>query len=130
LRFLVMHKSNEENEAGVPPSPELIEGMGKLMEESARKGVLLAAEGVHPSSKGARLSFSGGERTVTDGPFAEAKELIAGFAVLQVDSKEEAIEWATRFADVIGDVEIEVRQVIEISDLAPEAGPTEEGGSW
>jgi hypothetical protein len=120
LRFLVMHKSNEENEAGVPPSPELVEAMGKLMEESAREGVLLAAEGVHPSSKGSRLSFSGGKRTVTDGPFAEAKELIAGFAVLQVESKEEAIEWATRFADVIGDVDIEVRQVVEISDLPPE----------
>src|SRR5918993_3804927 len=123
-----MHKSNEENEAGIPPSPELIEGMGKLMEESSRAGVLLAAEGVHRSSRGARLSFSGGKRTVTDGPFAEAKELIAGFAVLQVDSKEEAIEWATRFADVIGDVEIEVRQVIEISDLPPGAGATDEGG--
>ena len=128
MRFLVMHKSNEENEAGVPPSPELMENMGKLMEESARAGVLLAAEGVHPSSKGARLSFSGGRRTVTDGPFAEAKELIAGFAVLQVESKEEAIEWATRFADVIGDVEIEVRQVIELSDFAPEVDPTDEGG--
>src|SRR5215213_7274078 len=116
-----MHKSNEENEAGVPPSPE-------LMEESAREGVLLAAEGVHPSSRGARLSFSGGKRTVTDGPFAEAKELIAGFAVLQVDSKEEAIEWATRFADVIGDVEIEVRQVIEISDFAPDNDQNDEGG--
>ena len=128
MRFLVMHKSNEENEAGVPPSPELMENMGKLMEESARAGVLLAAEGVHPSSRGARLSFSGGRRTVTDGPFAEAKELIAGFAVLQVDSKEVAIEWATRFADVIGDVEIEVRQVIEVSDFAPEADTTKEGG--
>jgi hypothetical protein len=71
----------------------------------------------------ARLTFSGGERTVTDGPFAEAKELIAGFAVLQVESKEEAIEWATRFADVIGDVDIEVRQVVEISDLALENVP-------
>ena len=128
MRFLVMHKSNEENEAGVPPSPDLVEEMGQLMEESAREGVLLAAEGVHPSSRGARLSFSGGRRTVTDGPFAEAKELIAGFAVLQVDSKEEAIEWATRFADVIGDVEIEVRQVIEISDLPPEVVRTNEGG--
>lgn len=123
-----MHKSNEENEAGVPPTPELMEEMGKLMEESARAGVLLAAEGVHPSSRGARLSFSGGKRTVTDGPFAEAKELIAGFAVLQVESKDAAIEWATRFADVIGDVEIEVRQVIEMSDFAPEADPMDEGG--
>ena len=120
MRFLVMHKSNEDNEAGVPPSKELIEEMGKLMEETAQAGVLLAAEGVHASSKGARVSFSGGKRIVTDGPFAEAKELIAGFAIIDVKSKEEAIEWATRFANVIGDVEIEIRQVVEISDFPPE----------
>jgi hypothetical protein len=120
MRFLVMHKSNEDNEAGVPPSNELIEAMGKLMEETAQAGVLLAAEGVHASSKGARLQFSGGKRTVTDGPFAEAKELIAGFAIIEVNSKEEAIEWATRFANVIGDVEIEIRQVVEASDFPPE----------
>ena len=106
MRFLVMHKSNEENEAGVPPSRELIEGMGKLMEESAREGVLLAAEGVHPSSKGARVSFSGGERTVTDGPFAEAKELIAGFAILQVGpgltfAMREALYGLDRVAEVM-----------------------------
>jgi hypothetical protein len=118
MRFLVMHKSNEDNEAGVPPSKQLIEEMGKLMEETAKAGVLLAAEGVHASSKGARVSFSGGKRIVTDGPFAEAKELIAGFAILEVNSKEEAIEWATRFAKVIGDVEIEIRQVVEQSDFA------------
>jgi len=121
MRFLVMHKSNEQNEAGIPPSKELVEGMGKLMEETAKAGVLLAAEGVHASSKGARVSFSEGKRTVTDGPFAEAKELIAGFAILQVNSKEEAIEWATRFANVIGDVEIEIRQVVEASDFPPES---------
>jgi hypothetical protein len=118
VRFLVIHKSNEANEAGVPPSKELIEQMGKLMEESAQAGVLLAAEGVHASSKGARVSFSGGRRVVTDGPFAEAKELIAGFALIDVASKEEAIEWATRFAAVIGDVEIEIRQVVEAADFA------------
>jgi hypothetical protein len=130
VRFLIMHKSNEENEAGVPPSPELMQEMGKLMEETSRAGVLLAAEGVHPSSRGVRLEFSGGKRTVTDGPFAEAKELIAGFAIVQVESRDEAIEWATRFADVIGDVEIEVRQVIEMSDLVPDdAGQTTEGGT-
>ena len=128
MRFLIMHKSNEANEAGVPPTPELIEEMGKFMEEASRAGVLLAAEGVHPSSKGARLEFSGGRRTVTDGPFAEAKELIAGFAIVQVGSKDEAIDWATRFAAVIGDVEIEVRQVVELSDFAGDASP-EEGGS-
>ena len=128
MRFLIMHKSNEENEAGVPPSPQLIEDMGRFMEEASREGVLLAAEGVHPSSRGARLEFSGGRRTVIDGPFAEAKELIAGFAIVQVNSKDEAIEWATRFADVLGeDVEIEVRQVVEISDFAPD--PANEGES-
>ena len=120
MRFLIMNKSNEENEAGVPPSEEVVEGVGKLMEESAREGVLISAEGVHPSSRGARLEFSGGKRTVTDGPFAEAKELIAGFVVIQVESKEAAIEWATRLAGVLGDVEIEVRQVVELSDFAPE----------
>ncbi|HEU5100168.1 MAG TPA: tRNA (N6-threonylcarbamoyladenosine(37)-N6)-methyltransferase TrmO [Roseiflexaceae bacterium] len=120
MRYLVMHKSNEDNEAGVPPSKELIEEMGKLMEQAAKSGVLLAAEGVHASSKGARVSFSGGKRTITDGPFAEAKELIAGFAILDVPSKAEAIEWATRFAKVIGDVEIEIRQVVEQADFAPE----------
>ena len=120
MRFLVMHKSNEQNEAGIPPSKELIEAMGKLMEETAQAGVLLAAEGVHPSSKGARVRFSGGKRTVTDGPFAEAKELIAGFAIIEVNSKQEAIEWATRFANVIGDVEIEIRQVVELSDFGPD----------
>jgi tRNA-Thr(GGU) m(6)t(6)A37 methyltransferase TsaA len=117
---MVMHKSNEDNEAGVPPSQQLIEEMGKLMEQTAKAGVLLAGEGVHASSKGARVSFAGGKRTITDGPFAEAKELIAGFAILDVPSKAEAIEWATRFAKVIGDVEIEIRQVVEQSDFAPD----------
>ena len=120
-----MNKSNEENEAGVPPSREVVEGVGKLMEESAREGVLISAEGVHPSSRGARLEFSGGKRTVTDGPFAEAKELIAGFVVIQVESREAAIEWATRLAEVLGDVEIEVRQVVEFSDFPPENAPPE-----
>src|SRR5262245_16920319 len=98
MRFMDIHKSNEANEAGIPPSKELIAAMGKLMEETAKSGVLLAGEGVHASSKGVRLSFSGGKRTITDGPFAEAKELIAGFAILEVPSKQEAIEWASRFA--------------------------------
>jgi hypothetical protein len=125
VRFLIMHKSNEENEAGIPPSRDLVERVERLMEESAREGVLLAAEGVHPSSRGALLNFSGGRRTVTDGPFAEAKELIAGFVVIQVDSKDDAIEWATRLAEALGDdhVEIEVRQVVELSDLSPENVP-------
>ena len=123
MRFLIVNKSNEENEAGVPPSKEVVEGVGRLMEESAREGVLISAEGVLPSSMGARLSFSGGRRTVTDGPFAEAKELIAGFVVVQVESKEAAIGWATRLAGVLGDVEIEVRQIVELSDFPPENAP-------
>ena len=125
MRFLVMNKSNEEIEAGIPPSKEVVEGVGKLMEESAREGVLISAEGVHPSSLGARISFSGGKRTVTDGPFAEAKELIAGFVVIQVESRKAAIEWATRLAGVLGDVEIEVRQIVELSDFLPENAPPE-----
>ena len=120
MRFLVMHKSNEENEAGVPPSKELVERVGTFLEEATKAGVLLAAEGVHPSAKGARLTFAGGKRTVTDGPFAEAKELIAGFAIIRVSSKDEAIAWATRFAEVLGDVELEIRQVVELSDFPPE----------
>ncbi len=121
MRFLVMHKSNEQNEAGVPPSKELVEEMGRLMDESAQAGVLLAAEGVHPSSRGARVRFSGGKRTVTDGPFAEAKELIAGFWLIQVKSKEEAIEWAKRVPFQEG--EIEIRQVFEAEDFGPALTP-------
>lgn len=117
MRFLVLHYSNEANEAGIPPSKELIEEMGKLMEDTAKSGILLAGEGVHASSKGARVSFSGGKRTIIDGPFAEAKELIAGFVMLDVPSKEHAIEWATRFARVIGDVVVEIRQVVEAADF-------------
>ena len=118
MRFLVMHKSDEQTEAGVPPSKQLVEELGTFLEQATKAGVLLAAEGVHPSSKGARLQFSGGTRIVTDGPFAEAKELIAGFAIIDVGSKQEAIEWATSFAKVLGDVEIEIRQVVEPSDFA------------
>src|SRR5262245_11617395 len=117
MRFMVIHKSNEQNEAGIPPSKELIAAIGQLMEESAASGVLLAGEGVHASSKGARLKYSGGKFTVTDGPFAEARELIAGFAIVNVASKQEAIEWAKRFAEVMGDIEIEIRQVVEFEDF-------------
>lgn len=117
MRFMVIHRSNEANEAGIPPSRELVEAVGKLMEESAQSGVLLAGEGVHASSRGARLSFVGGKRTITDGPFAEAKELIAGFVIIDVPSKAEAIEWATRFAGIMGDIEIEIRQVVDLEDF-------------
>ena len=113
MKFMLMHYSNEENEAGVPPTPELMAAMGEFMADSARSGVLLAAEGVGPSSQGARLSIDGGSIKVTDGPFAEAKELIAGFAILDVKSKEEAIEHAKRFAKISGATKIDVRRVAE-----------------
>ncbi len=117
MRFMIIHKSDEANEAGIPPSKELIEGVGRVLGEAAQQGVLLAGEGVHASSKGARLSYSGGKFTVTDGPFAEAKELIAGFVIVDLPSKQDAIEWAKRYAEVLGEVEIEIRQVVEAADL-------------
>ncbi len=96
MRFMVMIKANEDTEAGVLPSEELLTEMGKYNEELVKAGVLLAGEGLQPSSKGARVRFSGAERTVIDGPFTEAKELIAGFWLIQVASKDEAIEWVKR----------------------------------
>ncbi len=117
MRFMIIHKSNEANEAGIPPSKELIEGVRRMVGEAVQQGVLLAGEGVHASSKGARLSHVGGKFTVTDGPFAEAKELIAGFVIVDLPSKQDAIEWAKRYAEVLGEVEIEIRQVVEAADL-------------
>jgi hypothetical protein len=113
MRYLVMHYSDEASEADVPPSPELIAAMGEFMGEAASSGVLLAAEGVRASSYGARLTVEDGKVTVLDGPFAEAKELIAGFAILDVRSKEEAIEHATRFARVAGATKVDVRLVAD-----------------
>jgi hypothetical protein len=124
MRFMLLVKADQNTEAGVLPSKELVAAMGQFNEEMVRAGVLLAGEGLHPSSKGARLKFSGGERTVIDGPFPETKELVAGFWIIQVKSKAEAIEWASRvpFAD---DEVIEVRQVFETSDFPPEVLPPE-----
>jgi hypothetical protein len=124
MRFMLLVKADQNTEAGVLPSKELVAAMGQFNEEMVKAGVLLAAEGLHPSSKGARLKFSGGERTVIDGPFTETKELVAGFWIIQVKSKAEAIEWASRvpFAD---DEVIEVRQVFETSDFPPEVLPPE-----
>jgi hypothetical protein len=124
MRFMLLVKADKNTEAGVLPSKELVAAMGQFNEEMVTAGVLLAAEGLHPSSKGARLTFSGGKRTVIDGPFAETKELVAGFWIIQVKSKAEAIEWASRvpFAD---DEVIEVRQVFEASDFPPEILPPE-----
>ena len=132
MRFMVMVKATKESEAGVLPSTELLAEMGRFNEELARAGVLLAGEGLHPSSKGTRVRFSGGKRTVIDGPFAETKELVAGFWLWQVKSKEEAIEWVRRCPDPMpgSDSEIEIRQVYEPDDfganLTPELREKEE----
>ena len=124
MRFMVMIKANEDTEAGVMPSEELLAEMGKYNEELAKAGVLLAGEGLHPSSKGARVKFSGKERTVIDGPFAETKELIAGFWLIQEKSKEEAIEWVKRAPNPLeGESEIEIRQVFEAEDFGDEFTP-------
>jgi hypothetical protein len=118
MRFMVIVKADKNSEAGRPPDPKLFEEMGKFNEELEKAGILLAAEGLQPSSKGALVRFSGSKRTVIDGPFAEAKELIAGFWLWQVKSKEEAIEWVKRCPNpMLGDSEIEIRQVYETEDF-------------
>src|ERR671938_959108 len=124
MRFIVMVKATKDSEAGVLPSAELLTEMGKYNEELVKAGVLLAAEGLHPSSKGARVKFSGSKRTVIDGPFTEAKELIAGFWLWQCRSKEEAIEWAKRCPNPTGaEGELEIRQVFEADDFGAEFTP-------
>jgi len=124
MRFMVIVKANQDSEAGVLPSQELLAAMGKYNEELVKAGVMLAGEGLQPSSKGARVKFSGTKRTVIDGPFAEAKELIAGFWLIQVKSKEEAIEWVKRCPNPMeGESEIEIRQVFEADDFGPEFTP-------
>ena len=117
MRFMAMVKATKDSEAGAPPSPELLAAMGRFNEEMMKAGVLLAGEGLQPTSKGARVRFSGAKRTVIDGPFTESKELIAGFWLLQVKSKEEAIEWIKRSPNPFPnqESEIEIRQVFEAS---------------
>jgi hypothetical protein len=120
MRFVVFVKANHDSEAGVLPSRELLEDMGKFNQELAEAGVLLAAEGLQPSSKGARIQFSGKKRTVVDGPFAETKELVCGFWMVQFKSKEEAIEWFKRCPNPhSGESAIEIRQVFEAEDFGP-----------
>jgi hypothetical protein len=121
MRFMVIVKADKNSEAGVLPDQKLFAEMGKFNEELARAGVLLAAEGLQASSKGARVRFSGNKRTVIDGPFSETKELIAGFWLWQVRSKEEAIEWLKRAPFQGG--EVEIRQVFEAEDFGPEFTP-------
>jgi hypothetical protein len=122
MRFMVLVKADENSEAGAMTSKDILTKIGKYNEELAKAGVMLAGEGLHPSSKGARVRFSGDKRTVTDGPFAETKELIAGFWLWQVKSKEEAIEWLKR-APFDGGTEIELRQVFEAEDFGEEFTP-------
>ena len=121
MRFMVIVKATAESEKeGALPDPQLMADMGKFNEELIKAGILLAADGLHPSSKGARVKFSGKSRTVVDGPFTESKELIAGFSILQVKSLEEAIEWVKRCPNPhTRDSEIEIRQVFEMEDFAP-----------
>ena len=124
MRFMVIIKADARSEAGEMPSERLLTEMGKYNEELVKAGVLLAGEGLHPSSKGARVRISGSRRTVVDGPFGETKELIAGFWLIQVTSKEEAIEWAKRIPNPEGvDAEIEIRQVFEAEDFGAEYTP-------
>ena len=124
MRFMVIVKATKDSEAGILPSEELLTAMGKYNEELAKAGILLAGEGLQPSSKGARVRFSGPKRTVVDGPFAETKELIAGFWLWKVKSKEEAIEWVKRCPNPMpGDSEIEIRQVFEAEDFGEQFTP-------
>ena len=128
MRFMVIVKADKNSEAGVMPSKELLTEMGKFNEELAKAGVMLAGDGLQPSSKGARITFSGAKRTLTEGPFPEAKELIAGFWMIQVKSKQEAIEWAKRVPFADGEV-VELRQVFEASDFPPEILPGRKHGA-
>lgn len=122
MRYMIIVKATKDSEAGAMPSEELIAEMATYHEELAKAGVLLDASGLHPSAKGWRVHYSGDKRTVVDGPFAEAKELIAGYTMIQVKSREEAMEWSRRFPNPAIDgaeAEIELRQIFELDDFAP-----------
>jgi len=122
MRFMMIVKASKDSEAGKMPSEELLTAMGKYNEELMKAGVLVDLTGLHPSSKGARIKFQGWKRTVMDGPFAETKELIAGYWIIKVNSLEEAVEWAKRAPDPHGEGqegEIEIRQLFEMDDFAP-----------
>jgi len=128
MRFMVMGRATKESEAGIPAKAEAYEAMGKYNDDLVKAGVLLAAEGLAPSSKGARVKFSGDKRTVVDGPFAETKELIAGFTIIQVNSLEEAIEWVKRAPNISpnGEAEIEIRKVMDLEDFGEAFTPNPE----
>jgi hypothetical protein len=122
MRFMVIVKANKDSEAGVMPDRKILEAMGKYNEELAKAGVMLAGEGLHPTSRGKRVRFSGSQRTVLDGPFAETKELIAGFWLFQAKSMDEAVAWVKR-APFDGGTEIEIRQIFEAEDFGAELTP-------
>ncbi len=124
MRFMILVKATKDSEAGVMPSQELLAAMGRYNEELVNAGIMLAAEGLHPSSRGVRVRFSGKERTVIEGPFANANELVAGFWLWQVKSREEAIKWVKRCPNPMPqDSEIEIRQVFEAEDFGDEFTP-------
>ena len=124
MRFMVIIKANKDSEAGVLPNETILTEMGKYNEELVKAGVMLAGEGLHPSSKGARVTFSGGKTTVVDGPFTETKELVAGFWLIQARSIDEAIEWVKRCPSSLDEeFQIEIRQVFEADDFGAEFTP-------
>jgi hypothetical protein len=134
MRVMVLVKADKNSEAGVMPDEKLLSDMGKFNEELAKAGIMLAGEGLHPSSKGARVRFSGSKRTVIDGPFAESKELVAGYCIVQAHSKAEAIDWATRMLRIhiegtgIDAGESDVREMFELSDFPVD--PAEKPDGW
>ena len=125
MRFMGLLKADKDSEAGVPPSKDLMERMGTFIEEITKAGVLVATDGLQPTSKGKRVRLSGGKVTVTDGPFTETKELIASYALFEVKSMAEAVEWTTRFLKVLGRGECEIRPLFEASDFPPEQAQRE-----
>ncbi|MFF1821681.1 YciI family protein [Kribbella sp. NPDC058245] len=118
MRYMIINKADADSEAGNFPAPSVVEGVGRLVDDLGKAGVLLFAEGVHRSELGARVKVEAGRRTVTDGPFAETKELIGGVIVVDVRSRDEALEWAARLAEALGN-EVELRRVVEEADFAP-----------
>jgi len=126
MKIMGMLKADAASEGGAPPSAEMMARMGDFIEEVTRAGVLLATDGLKPSSEGKRVRLSEGKVTVTDGPFTESKELVASYALFQVKTMDEAIEWTTRFLEVLGEGECELRPIFEASDFAPDIFPPEE----
>jgi len=120
MRVMGLLKADQHSESGAPPSPELMEKMGKFVEEVSKAGIMISSDGLQPSSKGKRIRLSGGKVTVTDGPFTESKELVASYALMQVKSMEEAVEWTTRFLKVLGQGECELRPIFDPMDFPPQ----------